>query len=84
MSLSLSKKSSLIVQSEIRAMTLECARIAGINLAQGVFGYRGAATGVVQPFAICMVMFCERGVCDIIIISNEVYKWRYLLRYLKR
>jgi aminotransferase len=36
MSLSLSKKSSLIAQSEIRAMTLECARIGGINLAQGV------------------------------------------------
>jgi len=37
MPLSLSKKSSLIAQSEIRAMTLECARIGGINLAQGVF-----------------------------------------------
>src|SRR3990172_6695855 len=36
MSLSLSKKSSLIAQSEIRAMTLECARVGGINLAQGV------------------------------------------------
>ena len=36
MPLSLSKKSSLIVQSEIRAMTLECARVGGINLAQGV------------------------------------------------
>ena len=35
MPLSLSKKSSLIAQSEIRAMTLECARIGGINLAQG-------------------------------------------------
>ena len=36
MSLSLSKKSSLIAQSEIRAMTLECARVGGINPAQGV------------------------------------------------
>ena len=36
MSLSLSKKSSLIAQSEIRAMMLECARVGGINLAQGV------------------------------------------------
>ena len=36
MPLSLSKKSSLIAQSEIRAMTIECARVGGINLAQGV------------------------------------------------
>src|SRR3989338_7655321 len=36
MPISLSKKSSLIAQSEIRAMTLECARVGGINLAQGV------------------------------------------------
>ncbi|HBI23799.1 MAG TPA: hypothetical protein DDX84_06295 [Nitrospiraceae bacterium] len=36
MPLSLSKKSSLIAQSEIRSMTLECARVGGINLAQGV------------------------------------------------
>ncbi|HLB05718.1 MAG TPA: pyridoxal phosphate-dependent aminotransferase [Thermodesulfobacteriota bacterium] len=36
MTLLLSKRSSLIVQSEIRAMTIECARIGGINLAQGV------------------------------------------------
>lgn len=36
MSLFISKKASLIAQSEIRAMTLECARICGINLAQGV------------------------------------------------
>src|SRR3989337_2464720 len=35
MPLSLSKKASLIAQSEIRAMTLECARVGGINLAQG-------------------------------------------------
>ena len=36
MALSLSKKSSLIAQSEIRAMTIACAKIGGINLAQGV------------------------------------------------
>src|SRR3990172_9219492 len=36
MSLSLSKRTSLIAQSEIRAMTIECAKIGGINLAQGV------------------------------------------------
>ena len=36
MSLSLSKKSSQIAQSMIRAMALECARVGGINLAQGV------------------------------------------------
>src|SRR3990172_12513983 len=36
MTLLLSKRSSLIVQSEIRAMTIECVRIGGINLAQGV------------------------------------------------
>ena len=36
MPLSLSKKSSLFAQSEIRTMMLECARVGGINLAQGV------------------------------------------------
>ena len=36
MSQLLSKKSSLIVQSEIRTMTIACAKIGGINLAQGV------------------------------------------------
>ena len=36
MPLSLSKKASLIAQSEIQAMTLACARVGGINLAQGV------------------------------------------------
>src|SRR3990172_4093000 len=36
MSLSVRKKSSLIVQSEIRTMTIACAKINGINLAQGV------------------------------------------------
>ncbi len=36
MPLSLSKRTELIVQSDIRAMTLECDRVGGINLAQGV------------------------------------------------
>ena len=36
MTLSLSKRSSHIEQAEIRAMTLECEKIGGINLAQGV------------------------------------------------
>jgi len=34
--LSLSKRTGSIAQSEIRAMTLECQRVNGINLAQGV------------------------------------------------
>jgi aminotransferase len=34
--ISLSEKSSRIVQSEIRAMTIECEKVHGINLAQGV------------------------------------------------
>jgi len=36
MKLSLSKRSGQIEQAEIRAMTLECEKIGGINLAQGV------------------------------------------------
>jgi aminotransferase len=36
MSLSVSKRSSNIAQAEIRAMTLECEKMGGINLAQGV------------------------------------------------
>lgn len=36
MPLSLSKRAARIVQAEIRAMTLECERVGGINLAQGV------------------------------------------------
>lgn len=36
MPLSLSKRAELIVQSEIRAMSIECERVGGINLAQGV------------------------------------------------
>jgi len=34
--ISLSEKSARIVQSEIRAMTIECEKVHGINLAQGV------------------------------------------------
>jgi aminotransferase len=34
--LSLSKKATFVTQSEIRAMSLECEKIGGINLAQGV------------------------------------------------
>lgn len=36
MALSLSDRSDKIVQAEIRAMSVECARVGGINLAQGV------------------------------------------------
>ncbi len=36
MTLSLSKRSARIEQAEIRAMSIECERIGGINLAQGV------------------------------------------------
>ena len=36
MSLSLIKKASIIAQLEIRTMTLEYARIGGINLGQGI------------------------------------------------
>lgn len=36
MSLSVSKRAAGIVQSDIRAMTIECDRVGGINLAQGV------------------------------------------------
>ena len=36
MSLSLSKRAARIVQAEIRAMSIECEKVGGINLAQGV------------------------------------------------
>lgn len=36
MALSFSKRAELIVQSEIRAMSIECEKVGGINLAQGV------------------------------------------------
>jgi aminotransferase len=36
MSLSLSKRAGQIVQAEIRAMSIECEKVGGINLAQGV------------------------------------------------
>ncbi|CCH48941.1 pyridoxal phosphate-dependent aminotransferase [Pseudodesulfovibrio piezophilus] len=36
MSLRVSKRRNLVAQSEIRSMSIECARVQGINLAQGV------------------------------------------------
>jgi len=36
MPLSLSRRADLVVQSEIRAMSIECEKVGGINLAQGV------------------------------------------------
>lgn len=36
MSLSLSRRASAIVQAEIRAMSIACEQVGGINLAQGV------------------------------------------------
>ncbi|WP_319583155.1 pyridoxal phosphate-dependent aminotransferase [uncultured Pseudodesulfovibrio sp.] len=36
MSMKVSKRRPLVAQSEIRNMTLECARVSGVNLAQGV------------------------------------------------
>lgn len=36
MSLKVSKRRPLVAQSEIRSMSIECARVGGINLAQGV------------------------------------------------
>src|ERR1700722_1434799 len=36
MTLRLSKRSSFIVQSEIRNMSIECERVGGINLSQGI------------------------------------------------
>ena len=36
MALTLSKRADGIVQAEIRVMTIECERVRGINLAQGV------------------------------------------------
>jgi len=36
MALSLSKKAAQVVQAEIRAMSIECEKVGGINLAQGV------------------------------------------------
>src|SRR3954454_2112331 len=57
MSLSLSRRSARIEQAEIRSMSIECERIGGINLAQGVCdtpvplavreeAYRGIEDGV--------------------------------------
>lgn len=36
MSLSLNKRADRIVQAEIRAMSIECEEVGGVNLAQGV------------------------------------------------
>ncbi len=36
MPLSLSKRADFITQAEIRVMTIECEKVGGINLAQGV------------------------------------------------
>ena len=36
MSLTISRRSSVIVQSEIRNMSIECDRVKGINLSQGI------------------------------------------------
>jgi aminotransferase len=36
MALGLSKRSECVMQSEIRSMSIECARVGGINLSQGV------------------------------------------------
>jgi len=46
MSLNLSKRAEGIVQAEIRVMTIECEKVGGINLAQGV-----CDTGVPLPVA---------------------------------
>jgi aminotransferase len=46
MALTLSRRSEKIVQAEIRVMTIECERVNGINLAQGV-----CDTGVPGPVA---------------------------------
>lgn len=46
MALTLSKRSEGIVQAEIRVMTIECEKVGGINLAQGV-----CDTGVPEPVA---------------------------------
>jgi len=46
MSLTLSKRADSIVQAEIRVMTIECEKVGGINLAQGV-----CDVGVPQPVA---------------------------------
>lgn len=40
MNLAVSRRSSLIVQSEIRNMSIECDRVSGINLSQGVCDLR--------------------------------------------
>ena len=36
MGLSLGERCGLVMQSDIRAMSIECARMGGINLSQGI------------------------------------------------
>lgn len=57
MTLSLGKRGENIVQSEIRVMTIECARTGGINLAQGI-----CDTGVPLPVARGAQVAIDRGV----------------------
>ena len=51
MSLSLSRRTSRIEQAEIRSMSIECERMGGINLAQGVCNTPVPAVIVEQAFA---------------------------------
>jgi len=53
MPLSLSQRTARIIQSEIRAMTIECEKVKGINLAQGV-------CDIEAPFAV------RQGACQAI------------------
>jgi len=46
MALSISKRGQSVVQAEIRSMTIECGKVNGINLAQGV-----CDIGVPEPVA---------------------------------
>lgn len=57
MALSLSKRADRIVQAEIRVMTIECEKIGGINLAQGV-----CDVGVPSPVAEGAKQAIEAGV----------------------
>ena len=68
MPLSLSKRASLIAQSEIRAMTIACAKIGGINLAQGVCDTevplpvrRGVQKGVEALIIFCYTLYVKIG-----------------------
>ena len=57
MSLQLSKRAEGIVQAEIRVMTIECERVGGINLAQGV-----CDTGVPLPVALGAKKAIDQGI----------------------